>query len=287
MLGYKTSNHVLGVIPKMVYLFGTIFNDLRIPRMDSSGEYLNQLIRVPIIYGPKDKVLTRVAADPSISREEAVTLPIMSFEHVDTLYDHERKLSSMHKIVVKDPDNGYMQSQYTPVPYNFLFDLHLYAKNNLDLNNMLELILGFFTPEFTIRADLIPSMEKLWMIPVVYNNQRKQDKYEGKVEDRRDLVTTLHFTVKGYLFGPVVRHPVIKFANTTFYIPSGNNTMEEAIGNTEPASRVTVRPGLTANGEPTTVLEESVPLANIEADDNFGYIIDITGPLGANSNGGE
>ncbi len=284
MLGFQTSHYDLGIIPKMVYLFGTIFNDLQIPRMDTDGNTLRQLIRVPIIYSAKDKLLARLAGDPGLDRKPAIVLPMLSYEHVDMQYDNNRKLGSMNKYVVIDDDHNKMKRQYTSVPYNFIFHLHVYAAHALDLNNIIEQILPFFTPEFTVRANLIPRMAKTWDIPVAYTGIIKNDEYPGKVEDSRHLTSTLMFTVKGHLFGPIVTQPVIKFANTNFYIPEPGHTIEEAIGETDPIDRVTVQPGLTANGEPTTNAELSVPIANIEANSDWAYITTVYGgPLGANT----
>src|SRR5947199_252124 len=99
-------------------------------------------------------------------------------------------------------------------------------------------------------------MGQTWDIAVVYNGFEIQDGNNGqdmvKIEDRRMAQRTLKFVVKGWLFGPVVTHPIIKFVDVKFYVTVGNNTIEQAIGNTAPIDRVTVQPGLTANGQPTT-----------------------------------
>lgn len=289
MLGYQTSKYNLGVIPKMVYLFGTIFNDLNIPRMADDGTSLNQLIKVPITYAPKDKVLERVQADPKLDKKPAVQLPMLSYEHIDTVYDSGRKLSAMNRIAVMDTaSTDHVKTQWTPVPYNFIFQLYLYAKGQLDLNNMIEQIFPFFTPELTIKADLIPETGKLWDIPVVLNQNQRNDQYQGAIADRRLLYQTLNFTVKGYLFGPIIKHPVIKFADVKFYDAVLYEDITDAVGHLSWIDRVTVQPGVDANGNPTTNVATSIPLANITANSNFGYIIDRFGHT-ANSepSGGE
>ena len=54
-------------IRKYVILVGTLFNDIKIYRTDKDGNN-TQLIKVPILYGPKDKMLARVVQDPGIDR---------------------------------------------------------------------------------------------------------------------------------------------------------------------------------------------------------------------------
>ena len=92
--------------------------------------------------------------------------------------------------------------------------------------------------------------------------------------NKNALIWTLDFTLKGYLYGPVKKTGIIKFANTNFYIPNvPDGELKTAVGNTDPVERVTIRPGLTANGQPTSNLANSITLSEIEADDDFGYIV--------------
>ena len=47
-----------GLIRKYVTIFGTLFNDIIINRVDSSDN-TTKTIKVPIAYGPKERYLTR------------------------------------------------------------------------------------------------------------------------------------------------------------------------------------------------------------------------------------
>lgn len=292
MLGYDAvKNYDLGVIPKMVYLFGTVFKDMVIPRLAQDGTSLNQLVKVPIIYAAKDKALEAVRGDPDKNRRPAVTVPMMSFLHTDMFPDEERKLFSMQKISILDTDHGKFKTEYVPVPMNYTFELYCYAETALDLNNIIEQIMGFFTPEYTARVQLIPTINRTWDIPIVFTgfslNDGNGQGINTEVADRRMLYCTMRFMVKGWLFGPIVTHPVIKFANVNFY--TGDTlSIPQMIGNVAPSDRVTVQPGLLANGSPTTNASLSIPIANIVATDNFGYVTYIAGLLGANTpSGGE
>jgi hypothetical protein len=44
---------------------------------------------------------------------------------------------------------------------------------------------------------------------------------------------------------------------------------------TEPTARITVQPGLTANGEPTTNINETIPYIDINVDDDWAYIVKV------------
>ena len=47
---------------------------------------------------------------------------------------------------------------------------------------------------------------------------------------------------------------------------------------TDPISRVIVRPGLTANGQPTTDINQTVAYSAINIDDDWDYIVQIVDP---------
>jgi hypothetical protein len=231
---------------------------------------------VPLSYAPKEKMLTRFENDPNIDRETAVLLPRMSFEMSSVSYDSSRKLNTLGKVVVKDVDSKKLKYQYNPVPYNFDFTLYVYVKNAEDATKIIEQILPFFTPEWTSSVSLIPEMNVTMDIPVTLNNISIEDTYEGDFKTRRALIWTLNFTLKGYIYGPVKKNAVIKFANTTFYIPTVTN-LRDAVGNTTPNDRVTVAPGLDANGNPTSNASISISRDLIEADDDYGFIVDVAG----------
>ena len=290
---FKIFGHTwyFSTIRKYVCLFGTLFNDIHITRTDASGN-TTHLIKVPLSYGPKEKMLSRIDGDPNIDRESALTLPRMSFEIAGYRYDQERKLNSLGKIAVKDTDTNKAKYQYNPVPWNFDFSLSIYVKNAEDGTKIIEQILPFFTPEWTSTVNLIPEMNVIMDIPVILNSISSEDTYTGDFSTRRALIWTLNFTLKGYLYGPIKKNALIKFANTNFYIPDSSiSVLRDAVGVSTPIDRVTVEPGLDANGDAinirsglyangayiSNVASTSIGRANIEADDDFGFITGVAG----------
>lgn len=263
---------------KYVILFGTLFNDIHITRTNSSGQ-TTHLLKVPLAYAAKEKMLTRLENDPEIQRETAVILPRMSFVMEGISYDGSRKLNTLGRSSVKDSSNpNRLKYQYNPVPYNFNFKLYVYVKNAEDGTKIMEQILPFFTPDWTSTVALIPEMGINMDIPVVLNNIVVEDSYDGNFKDRRALIWTLDFTLKGYIYGPVKKSGIIKFANTSFYIPESNIVdLASAVGVSSPNDRVTVAPGLDANGNPTSNAQLTIDRNLIEADDDFGFVTDISG----------
>lgn len=264
-------------IRKYVILVGTLFNDLHITKTDKNGN-VTGLIEVPVTYGPKDKMLARVVQDPELSRQSAMpTLPIISFEMGQIKYDGSRKLHTLGRSSVKnDANKNTLKYQYNPVPYNFDFKVYIYAKNAEDGTKIIEQILPYFTPDWTTTIKLIPEMDIIMDIPVVLNNVSYEDKYDGDFKQRRSIVWTLDLLLKGYVYGPVRKSNVIKFANTSFYMPNvPDGQLDKAIGNTPRSEYVTVQPGLTVTGQPTSNIELTIPYGEIEVDNDYGFVTQI------------
>jgi len=247
-----------------------MFNDILITRSTNAGSEV-QRMRVPISYGPIQKFLARIGQDPDLEAP-AILLPRMSFEIINIAYDGERKLTTAqwHRKVLTDSDSGI---QYTPTPYNVEFSLVIYAKYAEDGTKIIEQILPFFKPDFTVTAKLVDNLDLILDIPIVLNSVATEDVYENDFITRRAITWTLNFTMKGYYFGPTHEKKLIKFVETRLY--NTNDVSETRDANTANIT-ITVQPGLTANGEPTTILANSIPYANVNFEDDWAYIVQIT-----------
>ena len=264
------------LIRKYVILTGTLFNNINISRTDSSGNQ-TALIKVPITYAAKDKMLARVLGDPDIQLETAVTpLPLISFEITNMFYDGDRKLNTIGRIATNDTNNNKLKYQYNPVPYNINFSVYIYAKNTEDGTKIIEQVLPFFTPDWTTTVNLIPEMNVTMDIPIILNRISYSDSYDGDYKKRRAIIWELQLTLKGYLYGPVKKSNIIKFVETNLYKPNvEDGQLRSAVGNTGVVERVTVQPGLTANGKPTSNISLTVAYTEIDVNDDFGYITRI------------
>jgi hypothetical protein len=199
---------------------------------------------------------------------------MMAFEMTSFDYDGSRKLQTVNRIAVVDPDKSENNKyQYMPVPYNIGFRLSVLVKNAEDGNKIVEQILPYFTPDWTTSVHLIPEMNVTMDIPVILNRVEIEDVYEGSFKERRSLIWALDFTMKGYLYGPVKTKKVIKFSNTEFFIVKGDVVADNTI---PVAAYVQIQPGLLANGQPTSNAALSIPVADIVATDDFGYVTTIT-----------
>jgi len=126
----------------------------------------------------------------------------MSFEMNSIQYDPTRKVSIVQTFKACD-DGGNIKKVFMPVPYNIGFELNILCKLNDDALQIIEQILPYFQPGFSITVDLVDSIGEKKDIPIVLENISFQDDYEGDFSTRRALIYTLSFTAKTYLFGPI------------------------------------------------------------------------------------
>ena len=185
---------------KMVVAFGSLFNNIEVRRTDSA-DAVTEVIKIPLSYGPKDKMLVRISQDPSLNPKVALTVPRMGFELTSMTYDGARKLNTMGRNVKKGTTG--LKKQYNPVPYNWDFSLYVFVKNAEDGTQILEQILPFFTPDFTVTMTLVSGMTVKMDIPLVLNSVTSEDSYEGDFATRRSIIWTLSFLMKGFLYPSV------------------------------------------------------------------------------------
>ena len=270
----RTWNH--DSLRKYIIIFGTVFNDIYINRLSATNEVL-QTLKVPLTYGPKEKVLARLDQNPQMDNQIGIVLPRISFEMSTLEYDSTRKLNTLNKLTKQSATAGTddeVKYQYQPVPYDMQFEMNILVKNAEDGTRIVEQIVPYFTPDFTVSVNLVPEVDGPRDIPIILNSITSQDQYEGSFEQRRALIWTLNFTMKGYLYGPTKKSKLIKIAETTFRLPE-----DVATGNTTNTSNtivVTSRPGLTANGVATSNAAASIPYDEIISTDDYGFINTIT-----------
>ncbi|MDP7367942.1 MAG: tail sheath stabilizer and completion protein [Candidatus Pacebacteria bacterium] len=237
MLGQYFYNESLR---KCIIAFGSLFNDIYITRKNASGTD-SQSMKVPLAYGPKQKFMVRLDADPNLDQKVAITLPRIGFEIAGFDYDPSRKLNRIikRKKVANTADKALkaMSTQYSPVPYNLTFELFVMTKNSDDGIQIVEQILPFFQPEYTVTINEVPEMAIVRDVPIVLNNIGYEDTYTGSFTERRAIIYTLNFTAKAYVYGPVTTAKPITKAEATIYAdlqdkapPRVARVTEQAIG---------------------------------------------------------
>jgi len=235
---------------KMTIAFGQIFNNIQIKRTGSDSTI--QSIRVPLAYAPKEKFLVRLDQQPNLEdRQFAVTLPRMGFEISGIEYDGSRKLTKVQKFKTTKTNSGVMNFNYMPVPYNISYNLYCFTATAEGGLQIVEQILPYFQPDYTVTINVVPEMGIKRDVPIVLNNINYEDSYSGDFESRRAVIYTLNFTAKTYLYGPASTQKVIRETQADMHTDLPAATREE---------RITVVP----NPE------------SADADDDFGFTTTIS-----------
>ncbi len=197
---------------KTIVAFGTLFSGIKILRAKNGVE---QTIAVPIAYAPKEKWLVRIEQDPTLENHTYTILPRMSFEITGMSYDASRKTHRMSPISASYMSDGGVKTakSYSPVPYNIDISLYALTKTQEDGLQIVEQILPYFTPEYTMVVNSVSEMNLNTDVPIILNGVSVDDQYDGDFETRRFITYTMNFTLKTMLFGPVNDAKVILTAN--------------------------------------------------------------------------
>jgi len=264
-------------IKKYVALFGSVFADVQIQRTDAQGNLVD-IIDVPLSYSNKDKILAHMIQDPGLNRESEVTLPRLAFEMGNPYYENDRMLKGTQQRFAKiGTDADSVNQQFTPVPWSFPFNLYAFVKNAEDGTKIVEQIIPYFTPTLTFTEALIAPMGFEVDIPITLKNISIEDNYGGNFQgERRALIWTLSFEIKGWIYGPVRKKKLIKFVETNFFVDAGSVAADIDVSANDVVDSITVQPGLLANGSPTSNTAASVNVHTIFLDSTYGFCDTIT-----------
>ena len=213
------------MIRKLTVAFGDLFSNITLVRYNPDESEQERFI-VPLDYAAKELYVQRLSFDPNLDKKIQMTLPRMSYEMNGIDYDASRKQITNIKNFASSGQN--IISQYMPVPYNFDFSLYLYVRNIEDGNQIIEHILPFFAPDYTIKVNMIPEMGIIKEVPIILNNVKYDVTYEGdRDSDTRMVIWTLNFTVKGFIFGANSTSGLIKTSITNIHnnLSQGNNVV--------------------------------------------------------------
>jgi len=253
------------IIRKTVIAFGTLFNDIHVRHDDGAGNVISE-IKVPVAYGPRQKFLARIQQQPELNKATQITLPRMSFEITNISYDAARKAGITQTFKAADTEDGdKLKKVFMPVPYNLGFELNILVKLQDDGLQILEQILPFFQPGFTLSIDLVKSIGEKRDVPMILNTISQQDDYEGDFSTRRALIYTLAFTAKTFMFGHIAKTPegLIRKVQLDYYSDSNTRTAKRV-------QRYTVVPKAKKDYNEDNVID-TADEPFIEPGDDFGF----------------
>ena len=192
---------------KAVTAFGRVFNDIYIAGRNDVRQ------RVPIVYGQRDKFLLRIREESDLEADQqvAIRLPRMSFEISSIEYASDRQLQRQTRITQSGSTLTRRSRINAAAPYNISFELHVYSKTQDDGLQIVEQILPYFAPQFSLTITPLGGSPDLKEdVPLTLVGVDLADEYEGDFTERRTIVYTLSFELRINFYGPINDGEVIR-----------------------------------------------------------------------------
>lgn len=191
-------------IRRNVIAFGNMFKNIQLVRYEKDTYNEIDRVTVPLTYTGKETFIKRLYSNSDLHKQIQILLPKMSFKMTDISYDPSRKISSyMSSFAAVAGSSTNVAQQYAGTPYDLTFELYLYVRNVEDGTQIIEQILPYFNPDYTLTMSFVDSMNITRDVPIVLESVQNDIENEGDSETVRIITWTLRFKMKTYFFGPV------------------------------------------------------------------------------------
>lgn len=106
----------------------------------------------------------------------------------------------MNKALVESGSNNFKLGSYAP--YRIGLQLNIMSKTQNDGLQVLEQILPYFQPEYTVTINSFSEFQDKADVPFVLTGVTSQDDYESDFLSRRAIIYTLDFETRVRFYGP-------------------------------------------------------------------------------------
>lgn len=149
----------------------------------------------------------------------AIKLPRMSFEILAMNYDATRQLAKVNSFSRSSNSTNSKTKFFSPVPYIINFQLNIYAKTQDDALQVVEQIIPYFSPQYTIAVKPLSGFSDIKEdVPITLQSITFTDDYEGSMEQRRTIIYTLDFEMKINFYGPTTDLKIIRQSDVDIYL---------------------------------------------------------------------
>jgi len=206
------------VLRKTIVQFLDAFNDIKIARYNPDTGTFVKYVNVPLKLWAKEKAWLWIneSANGFGGKFDEV-LPMISAEMTSIVYDSQRQTNPYQSMTLNTSssaasasiDAGTVQKVLTPVPYNIAFSLRIWALYMVDIDQILEQILPYFSPTIQLKVN-IPQLNCTFDVKVVFEAATPEIESEYPDEERRIVKWTLDFQVQTWMFKPVTTATLAK-----------------------------------------------------------------------------
>jgi hypothetical protein len=181
-------------IRKTIIQFLDLFTNILVARYDNDGNIV-KTVEVPVKFGPKEKAYYWIK---EYSTEEKLPMISVVIQGID--FDSARMANRNTDVVIAVDRETFRQTQYpSPVPYTITFGVTIWALHMVDIDQILEQILPYFTPHIVMRIT-IPELETTIDVKVVFQSAIPDIPEDWGEQEWRVVRWTLQFAVQTYLF---------------------------------------------------------------------------------------
>ena len=263
LLGHKLYKY--NTTTNCIKVFGALFNDIEIFQGD-------RIVKVPLVYGDKEKWMSRLTEDPDILRAEGITLPRMSIKMTSLTHDTERQANRQGTVFTP----AGLRKRYIGVPYEISIELGVWARTEDDAHQIIEQILPFFVPDYTIRMRVgDKTFRKIDKVPIILTGVSPEKESEGNMGDEiRVIKWGLEFIMKANYYGPTTASVPIRYIKANFQLdgseeeaPTPDRDVYELASweNVDPEDSV-----IPEAGKMTIVVDDEDVVIRINVEDNEG-----------------
>lgn len=213
-------------IKKIIGAFATILDEVRFT--NGHGE----VQPVPLLYSPREKFTEDIRAKPDAEvYAYDITLPRIGYQVEGFNFAPDRHTNPMG--IMRDDRGNFT---YNRVPYDFNVSVFIAAQRMNDGNRIIEQIIPFFTPEFTITVRDIQEIDLKTNMSITLDSVSTQVEYEGTMDNARVLSWTLQFTVRAYLYQNIRNSERIKKTIIDMRDEDFDKIYERLVSEVEPRS---------------------------------------------------
>lgn len=200
-----------GLIRRYHIAFASLFKQVTLARTDANGKEAQRFV-VPIEYAARELWLDRLRREPDLGPNAKVVVPKLAFEMSALHYDASRKLNSLNQRVRPSYDGSIRSAKrfFVGTPYTFSFNLYALTRSEDDAQQIVEQIVPYFTPDYTLLVKLIPSVGVTDRMRILMNGQPTwEDNFaqNGGTGETREIIVTFSFSVQATMFGPIAATP--------------------------------------------------------------------------------
>jgi hypothetical protein len=203
-----------------IVAFGDMFSNLAIVKTNENDPTDTTTIRLPINFGQKSKIISRLtqrnSIDPDVTKI-MMTAPRMGYDIKNIIYDPSRQLNNTRKLLVDSTDITSKKYVYQRVPYNIDFELSIWVKQIEEGIQAVEQIFPFFAPQYNITLKNFPGAPDSDIdVPVILTNFTMDAGAEGPLATSELIEFTLTFQMRAWFYGPVQSQNIIRHVIVTW-----------------------------------------------------------------------